>query len=559
MADPLIIAKHAGGSVALLPHMANRHGLVAGATGTGKTVTLQALAEGFSRAGVPVFAADVKGDLAGASQAGGGNAKVDARLGELGLAAGWDTTPCPVMLWDVFGESGQPVRATVSEMGPLLLSRMLSLNDVQEGVLNVAFRAADEAGLLLLDLKDLRAVLAYCSEHAEELQRTYGNVSPASVGAIQRELLTLETQGGDKLFGEPALELADLMRTDLSGRGVISLLAADKLMQSPQVYATMLLWLLSELFEQLPEVGDLDKPKLVFFFDEAHLLFTDAPAGLLQKIEQVVRLIRSKGVGVYFVTQNPTDIPDRVLGQLGNKVQHALRAFTPRDQKAVDAMAETFRPNPAVDVAAAVTQLSVGEALMSVLDATGSPTPVERAWVIPPHGHIGAITPEQRAAVRASSPVGAKYDQTLDRESAFEKLNAAAGAPTAAAAGAAPVPTAAPGAPTPAPAAPAPAPAQAAPAPAPSGYPSGVPVPGQAASPTGYPAGVPAPGAAAATQAPPPKGGGMGDAAGAAIAGVAGGLIGAFGKSALRSFGTQFGREVSRGLLGGMTGSTRRR
>jgi DNA helicase HerA-like ATPase len=402
-------------------------------------------------------------------------------------------------------------------MGPLLLSRMLSLNDVQEGVLNVAFRAADEAGLLLLDLKDLRAVLTYCTDHADELQREYGNVSAASIGTIQRELLTLESQGGDKLFGEPALDLNDIMRTDINGRGVISLLAADQLMQSPQVYATMLLWLLSELFEHLPEVGDLEKPKLVFFFDEAHLLFTDAPSALLQKIEQVVRLIRSKGVGIYFVTQNPTDIPDTVLGQLGNKVQHAIRAFTPKDQKAVDAMAQTFRPNPSVDVATVVTQLNVGEALVSVLDQTGSPTPVERAWVVPPHAHIGAITPEQRAAVRAGSPVGTKYDQTVEREGAFEKLNAQGAAATAAA-------TAAPAAPQ-----------------------------------GSYPSGVPAPGATAATQAPPPQqGGGAGEAA-AAIAGVAGGLLGAFGKSALRSFGTQMGREISRGLLGGMTGSSRRR
>ncbi|NTU71492.1 MAG: DUF853 family protein, partial [Coriobacteriia bacterium] len=454
MADPILAAKNTTTQVVILPNMANRHGLVAGATGTGKTVTLQALAEGFSRIGVPVFAADVKGDLAGASQAGGGNPKVDARLGELGMAEGWDTTPCPVQLWDVFGVKGQPIRATVSEMGPVLLARMLMLNDVQEGVLNVAFRAADEAGLMLLDLKDLRAVLAWVGENAEQLQREYGNVAATSIGAIQRQLLTLETQGADKFFGEPALELADLMRTDLSGRGYINLLAADTLMQSPQAYATLLLWLLSELFEQMPEVGDLDKPKLVFFFDEAHLLFTDAPAPLLQKIEQVVRLIRSKGVGIYFVTQNPTDIPDNVLGQLGNKVQHALRAFTPKDQKAVTAMAETFRPNPAVDVAKAVTELGVGEALLSVLDATGAPTPVERAWIVPPHGHIGAIAPEQRAAIRSASPVGAKYDTTLDRESAYEKLRAAAaaagqtpvGAPAVAAppAAAAPVAAAAP-------------------------------------------------------------------------------------------------------------------
>ena len=402
MSEPILVAKTASGAnVFLLPPMANRHGLVAGATGTGKTVTLQALAEGFSRAGVPVFAADVKGDLSGLSLAGGGNPKVDERLGLLGLSAGWDTTPCPVMLWDVFGEQGQPVRATVSEMGPLLLARMLELNDVQEGVLNVAFRTADENGLLLLDLKDLRAMLAYVEQHAADLQATYGNVSGASVGAIQRSLLTLEEQGGDRFFGEPALDLNDLMRTDLSGRGYISLLASNKLMQAPRVYATLLLWLLSELFEKLPEVGDVDKPRLVFFFDEAHLLFDDAPPSLLDKVEQVVRLIRSKGVGVYFVTQNPTDIPDDVLGQLGNKVQHALRAYTPKDQKAVAAMAETFRPNPAVDVASAVTELNVGEALISALDATGAPMPVERAWVVPPHGHIGAPAPEQLAALRA--------------------------------------------------------------------------------------------------------------------------------------------------------------
>jgi uncharacterized protein len=527
MADPIRIAKNATTEVVILPNMANRHGLVAGATGTGKTVSLQSLAEGFSRIGVPVFAADVKGDLAGASQPGGGNPKVDARVGELGLTEGWDTTPCPVQLWDVFGVKGQPVRATVSEMGPILLARLLELNDVQEGVLNIAFRAADDAGLLLLDLKDLRAILGYVSEHADELQRLYGNVADTSIGAIQRQLLTLENQGADKFFGEPALDLNDLMRTDLTGRGYINLLASDQLMESPRMYATFLLWLLSELFEQMPEVGDLEKPKLVFFFDEAHLLFTDAPSSLLQKIEQVVRLIRSKGVGVYFVTQNPTDIPDNVLGQLGNKVQHALRAFTPKDQKAVEAMAQTFRPNPAVDVATAVTQLNVGEALLSVLDATGSPTPVERAWIVPPHGHIGAIDPSLRVAIRAASPVGTKYDTVLDRESAFEKLNAQAAAKAAAAA--APVAAAAP---MPAPAA-APAPA------APSGPP-----------PTG--------GQIATGSAPPPPGGFaqvLSSPEAAAVAGVAGGLLAAFGKSALRSLGTQVGR----GLLGGMTGSTRRR
>jgi len=528
MADPIRIAKNATTEVVILPNMANRHGLVAGATGTGKTVTLQALAEGFSRIGVPVFAADVKGDLAGASQPGGGNPKVDARLTELGLTEGWDTTPCPVQLWDVFGVKGQPVRATVSEMGPILLARLLELNDVQEGVLNIAFRAADDAGLLLLDLKDLRAILAYVSEHAEELQRQYGNVADASIGAIQRQLLTLETQGADQFFGEPALDLNDLMRTDLTGRGYINLLASDTLMQSPRMYATFLLWLLSELFEQMPEVGDLEKPKLVFFFDEAHLLFTDAPSSLLQKIEQVVRLIRSKGVGVYFVTQNPTDIPDTVLGQLGNKVQHALRAFTPKDQKAVQAMAETFRPNPAVDVATAVTQLNVGEALISVLDATGSPTPVERAWVVPPHGHIGAIDPSLRVAIRAASPVGTKYDTVLDRESAYEKLNAAAAAAQAAAPAAVPV------------------------AAVPAAAPAAVPAPAALSGPP------PTGGQIATGSAPPPPSGlaqVLSSPEAAAVAGVAGGMLAAFGKSALRSLGTQVGR----GLMGSMTGGSRRR
>ena len=503
MADPILVGKTAAGAdVLLLPQMANRHGLVAGATGTGKTVTLQALAESLSRAGVAVFAADVKGDLSGVGLPGGGNPKVDERLSQLKMSAGWDTTPCPVMWWDVFGEQGQPIRATVSEMGPLLLSRMLELNDVQEGVLNVAFRAADDNKLLLLDLKDLRAMLAFVEQHAAELQATYGNVSGTSVGAIQRSLLTLEEQGGADFFGEPALDLNDLMRTDASGRGYISLLSSEKLMQSPRVYATLLLWLLSELFEKLPEVGDVDKPKLVFFFDEAHLLFDDAPPSLLQKIEQVVRLIRSKGVGVYMVTQNPTDIPDNVLGQLGNKVQHALRAYTPQDQKAVTAMAETFRPNPAIDVATAVTQLNVGEALISALDATGAPMPVERAWIVPPHGHIGAPSPDQVAALRAASPVASTYATAIDRESAYEQLAARA---------------------------------QAAAAPA---------------------ASAPSPGAGA-SQAPAPErqGGGSQPAVNTALAGaaaVAGGLLAAFGKSALRSMGSAAGRDITRGLLGSM-------
>ena len=371
IAEGLLIAKNAA-ELHLLPQMASRHGLVAGATGTGKTVTLQVLAEAFSRAGVPVFAADIKGDLSGVSQAGGGNARVDERVTRLGLAP-WPFAGSPAMFWDVFGEQGHPVRTTASEVGPLLLARMLNLNDIQEAVLTVAFRVADDNGLLLLDLDDLRAILKFVADNAAEIGTTYGNVSAASVGAIQRALLTLEEQGGQKFFGEPALDLFDFMQTDAQGRGYVNILAADKLMMAPKVYSTLLLWLLSELFERLPEAGDLPKPKLVFFFDEAHLLFTDAPPALLTKIEQVVRLIRSKGVGVYFVTQNPIDIPDTVLGQLGNKVQHALRAFTPREQKAVKAMAETFRPNPDLDVEAAVTDLGVGEALLSLLEARRQP------------------------------------------------------------------------------------------------------------------------------------------------------------------------------------------
>jgi len=429
--DRLLIAKGAAELSVLLP-MASRHGLVAGATGTGKTVTLQVLAEAFSRSGVPVFAADIKGDLSGVSQAGGGNARVDQRVEQLGLAP-WPFEPAPVMFWDVFGEQGHPVRTTVSEVGPLLLGRMLNLNEIQEAVLTVTFRVADDNGLLLLDMDDLRAMLKYVADNAAEIGTTYGNVSAASIGAIQRALLALEEQGGERLFGEPALDLFDFMQTDAQGRGYINILTADRLMLAPQVYSTLLLWLLSELFERLPEAGDLPKPKLVFFFDEAHLLFKDSPAALLAKIEQVVRLIRSKGIGVYFVTQNPVDIPDTVLGQLGNKVQHALRAFTPREQKAVKAMAETFRPNPALDVESAVTDLSTGEALLSLLEPDGSPAMVERALIVPPHSHIGAITPEQRAAVMAASLVAGHYEQLIDRESAEEVLLARAQAATAAA------------------------------------------------------------------------------------------------------------------------------
>jgi uncharacterized protein len=430
MAEPIRIAKSDVFQF-ILPKMANRHGLIAGATGTGKTVTLQSLAEGFSAIGVPVFMADVKGDLAGMSQVGGGNPKVDARVAQLGLT---DFKPqaSPVTFWDVFGKKGHPVRATIAEMGPLLLARMLNLNEVQGGVINSIFKIADDKGWLLLDLKDLRAMSQHAAEHAAEYQTAYGNISAASVGALQRSLLQIETEGGDLLFGEPALNFDDLMQTDSSGRGVINILASDQLFNSPRVYATLLLWLLSELFEKLPEVGDLEKPKLVFFFDEAHLLFTDAPPVLMQKIEQVIRLVRSKGVGVYFVSQNPLDIPDIVLGQLGNRVQHALRAFTPRDQKAVKSAAETFRVNPKVDVATAITELGVGEALVSFLDEKGIPTPVERAFIIPPQSRIGPITDAERATVLQNSMVAGVYEKQVDRESAYEVLKTRA-AETAAA------------------------------------------------------------------------------------------------------------------------------
>ena len=435
MADPtegLLLGKAGETEVRILPKMANRHGLIAGATGTGKTVSLQVLAEAFSSIGVPVFAADVKGDLSGISQPGGGNARVDERVALLGLPTPWEGPGFPVTFWDVYGEQGHPVRTTISEVGPLLLGRMLNLNDTQAAVLTIAFRVADENGLLLLDIKDLRSMLRYVADNASEIGTTYGNVSPASVGAIQRSLLQLEEQGGDRLFGEPALDLFDFIQTDSEGRGMINLLVADKLMTSPRAYSTLLLWLMSELFERLPEVGDLPKPKLVFFFDEAHLLFDDTPPALLEKITQVVRLIRSKGVGVYFVTQNPIDIPDAVLGQLGNKVQHALRAFTPRDQKAVKAMAETFRVNEAFDTEEAVTQLAVGEALVSVLQKDGTPSVVERTMMISPHAHIGAISVEQRQVVMAGSLVAGHYEAAVDRESAFEVLRARAAASAAA-------------------------------------------------------------------------------------------------------------------------------
>ena len=415
---------------------ANRHGLIAGATGTGKTVTLQGIAEGFSKAGVPVFVADVKGDLSGMAMAGSATAKVHdsftQRAKEIGYAD-WAYADNPVQFWDLFGEQGHPIRTTVSEMGPLLLSRLMDLNDTQEGVLTIAFHVADKEGLLLFDLDDLQAMLAHCAERADELTTTYGNVSKATVGTIQRALLQLRSQGGEHFFGEPALEIQDFFAVDDKGRGIVNILAADKLMASPKLYSTFLLWLLSELFETLPEVGDPDKPKLCFFFDEAHLLFDEAPKALLDKIEQVVRLIRSKGVGVYFITQNPVDVPDTVAAQLGNRVQHALRAFTPKDEKAIRAAAETFRANPGVDVATAITELKVGEALVSLLQPDGAPSPVERTLIKPVASRVGPVTPVERGVIIQTDAVGAKYDTVIDRESA-EELLAAKGAEASAAA-----------------------------------------------------------------------------------------------------------------------------
>ena len=432
MAEPLLIAKNATTVCELLPSLANRHGLITGATGTGKTVTLQTLAENFSKIGVPVFMADVKGDLTGISQAGRIGEKMTGVLKERGLDTP-ESMACPTTVWDVFGEKGHPVRATISDMGPLLLGRMLNLNETQSGVLNMVFKIADDNGLLLLDLKDLRAMLQYVGENASEFTLKYGNVSAASVGAIQRGLLQIESQGADRFFGEPMLNISDFMQTDSNGRGVINILSADKLMNSPRLYATFLLWMLSELFEQLPEIGDPEKPKLVFFFDEAHLLFNEAPKVLVERIELVVRLVRSKGVGVYFVTQNPLDIPDSVLAQLGNRVQHALRAFTPRDQKAVKATAQTMRQKPGLDIETAITELAVGEALVSLLDAKGRPTVTERVFVLPPGSQIGPITPEQRQALLENSLVAGVYEKTVDRESAYEKLQgrAAASSPAA--------------------------------------------------------------------------------------------------------------------------------
>ncbi len=510
MADSLLIARNAQTECLLLPGMANRHGLITGATGTGKTVTLQTLAENFSRIGVPVFMADVKGDLTGISQSGNNAEKLGAVLKDRGLPAP-QPFACPTTLWDVFGDQGHPVRATVSDMGPLLLGRMLSLNETQAGVLNLVFKIADDNGLLLLDLKDLRAMLRYVGDNASQFTTQYGNISAASVGIIQRGLLQIESQGGEKFFGEPMLNIADFLQTDNQGHGIANILVADKLLNAPRLYATFLLWLLSELFEQLPEIGDPQQPKLVFFFDEAHLLFEDAPKALLERIELVVRLVRSKGVGVYFATQNPLDIPDSVLAQLGNRVQHALRAYTPRDQKAVKATAQTMRQKPGLNIEQAITELAVGEALLSLLDAKGRPTPTERAYVLPPGSQIGPITPAQRQALIAGSVVAGVYEKTVERESAYEKLKQRAESAAAAAA---------PGKPP--------------------------PPPGEATSAA-------------------PAGGGILDGLRDAVFGSTGprgghheGMAESMAKSAVRSMGSAVGREIIRGVLGGIMGSKRR-
>ncbi len=522
MSDPIVVAEHGDIRCELLPALANRHGLITGATGTGKTITLQTLAENFSRLGVPVFMADVKGDLTGVTQPGTVSPKLAAILKERGLAEPESVT-CPATLWDVFGAQGHPVRATVSDMGPLLLTRMLALNETQAGVLSLVFKIADDNGLLILDMKDLRAALQYVGENASQFQTEYGNVSAASIGAIQRGLMQIEEQGGDRFFGEPMLDISDFMQT-VDGKGVINILSADKLMNAPRLYATFLLWMLSELFELLPEVGDLEKPKLVFFFDEAHLLFKDAPAALVERIELVVRLVRSKGVGVYFVTQNPLDVPDTVLAQLGNRVQHALRAFTPRDQKAVKAAAETMRPNPALpDLAAAITELAVGEALVSFLDAKGRPSITQRVFVRPPGSQIGPITPEQRKKLIDGSLVAGVYEKVVDRESAYEKLKGRAAAATA-----------------------------------PAGTPpaAGMPTPPRMPIGTAGPATVPA----------ESEGGGLMDGLKDAIFGTTGprggrhpGLAEKAASSAVRSIGSAVGREIIRGVLGSLLGGSRRR
>ena len=502
--------------VHLLAQYGNRHGLVAGATGTGKSVSLMVLAEGFSRLGVPVFMADVKGDMAGLSAAGTANEKIRQRVAQIGVE-GYAPEASPVLFWDVYGQAGHPVRTTVSEIGPSLLARILELNDVQSGTLEVAFKLADEQGLLLLDLDDLRALLTFVADNRQEISATYGLVSTPSVAAIQRALLPLEREGGESLFGEPALELADLMRTDLQGRGVIGILAADQLILRPRLYSSLLLWLLSEMFENLPEVGDLEKPRLVFFFDEAHLLFDDAPLALRQKVEQVVRIIRSKGVGIYFCSQFPDDVPDEILGQLGNRIQHALRAYTPRDQKAVRTAAETFVANPGVDVAEVISRLGVGEALVSTLQEKGVPMPVERTLICPPRCRMGAITPEERAAVRAQSPVGAKYDAPVNRESAYEILSRRAASPE--------VPA-----------------SQAGRAPRPPRAPRPRRAPRSGAEPAGQPS---------------ESRGPLGDMVWGTKRRQ--GMVETMAKQAARTVGSQIGREILRGVLGGILGGSRRR
>ena len=529
MAEPILIARHDSIECFLLPALANRHGLITGATGTGKTITLQTLAENFSRLGVPVFMADVKGDLTGITQPGRISDKLAAVLKERGIEPS-PSLACPATLWDVYATAnkaqGHPVRATVSDMGPLLLARMLALNETQQGVMQLVFKIADDNGLLLLDLKDLRAMLQYVGDNASQFTTEYGNVSAASIGAIQRGILQIDAQGGDRFFGEPMLNIDDFMQTvDVTGqaRGVVNILAADQLMNSPRRYATFLLWMLSELFEQLPEVGDLDQPKLVFFFDEAHLLFNEAPKALVERIELVVRLVRSKGVGVYFVMQNPLDIPDTVLAQLGNRVQHALRAFTPRDQKAVKAAASTMRANPGLDIETAITELAVGEALVSLLDEKGRPSVTQRVFVIPPGSQIGPITPAQRATLMAGSLVAGVYEKAVDRDSAYEKLKGrAAASPRAAPAG------------------------------------NGMP------APTG---GAPAPsGTSASAPAPLDAGGGLFGGLKDVLFGSTGprggkheGLAEAAARSAVRSIGSSVGREIIRGVLGSILGGGKRR
>lgn len=508
--EALAIARNAQHVLGLLPAMGNRHGLITGATGTGKTVTLQVIAQAFSDIGVPVFLADVKGDLTGITQPGVETPKLRERIANLGFDTP-DWHGSPATLWDVFGEQGHPVRATVSDLGPLLLARLLGLNETQTGVLNLVFKIADDNGLLLLDSKDLRAMLQHVGENASSFTTQYGNISAASIGAIQRGLLTLEQQGADKFFGEPMLNIEDFMQTDAQGRGVVNILAADKLLAAPRIYATFLLWLLAELFERLPEVGDPDKPKLVFFFDEAHLLFNEAPKPLLERIEQMVRLIRSKGVGVYFVTQNPVDVPDTVLGQLGNRVQHALRAYSPRDQKAVKVAAQTMRANPSLDIETVIGELGVGEALVSLLDEKGRPAVTERAYVAPPASRIGPITPQERAALLAASLVAGVYEKVVDRESAYEKLVGRT----------------------------------------------------QARQPDGTPAPDGTPPSAPSTPSAP-SGGGLLDALGGLLGGRGGSRskdtpVEAMVKSTMRTVGSQLGREIVRGVLGSILGGSKRR